>query len=136
MSQPQVTAEPRAADRPAETVAPDLGRFSRMHPIRWVPPDAAELLDVGCNVGALLQHVGEVYPNIRRAGVEIHRECLGSPDAPCPTPICTSPARSGSPFDDGRFDCVTCIEVIEHVPEADRAGASPRCAGCSAPGAG
>jgi len=42
-----------------------------MHPIRWIPSAATSLLDVGCNVGELLEYCHKLYPAMRLAGVEI-----------------------------------------------------------------
>jgi hypothetical protein len=43
-----------------------LEQYNLMHPIRWVPPSATSVLDVGCNVGAFLQHCRVVFPGIYR----------------------------------------------------------------------
>ena len=48
---------------------PPVESFNWMHPIRWVPPDAADLLDVGCNVGDFLMLCRDFFPSMRLAGV-------------------------------------------------------------------
>jgi SAM-dependent methyltransferase len=102
--------------------SPALSRYNLMHPIRWVPPAATALLDVGCNVGAFLQHCREVYPALRLAGVEINAEALEAARRSLPDDV--ELHRTGAetlPFDDASFDCVTCIEVLEHIPAELRA---------------
>src|SRR5882724_6667147 len=43
-----------------------------MHPMRWIPPCATSLLDVGCNAGELLNYCRDVYPTMRLSGVEVN----------------------------------------------------------------
>src|SRR4051812_26329910 len=102
---------------------PSLGRFNRMHPIRWVPADAEAMLDVGCNVGALLKHCREVFPNMRLAGVEINPRALDAARRDVPGAELHASGAENLPFADESFDCVTCIEVLEHVPADLRATA-------------
>lgn len=94
-----------------------------MHPIRWVPPGVTDLLDVGCNVGALLRFCGETWPRLQLAGVEINAESLEAARRALPGADLRLAGADALPFPDGSFDCVTCIEVLEHVPEARRRAA-------------
>ena len=94
-----------------------------MHPIRWVPEDAASLLDVGCNSGAFLLHCAEVFPALQLAGVEVNAAPLEQARRALPDAELHHAGGESLPFPDGRFDCVTCIEVLEHIPEEFRARA-------------
>jgi len=91
-----------------------------MHPIRWVPPEARELLDVGCHVGAFLTHCHEFFPEIALAGVEIDDDSLEHARRALPFAELHKSGAQSLPFPDARFDCLTCIEVLEHVPAEDR----------------
>ncbi len=105
------------------TPVPDAGslrKWNRMHPIRWVPPDSRSLLDVGCHVGAFLTHCHEFFPDITLAGVEVDADALQRARTALPFSELHQSGAQSLPFDDARFDCLTCIEVLEHVPAADR----------------
>jgi SAM-dependent methyltransferase len=91
-----------------------------MHPIRWVPEDTTDLLDVGCNVGDLLKFCGETWPALRLAGVEINSDALERARQSLPGADLRLAGADALPFPDESFDCVTCIEVLEHVPAARR----------------
>lgn len=95
--------------------------FNWMHPIRWVPPDALDLLDVGCNVGELLMACREFFPSMRLAGVEINTEALNAARRSLPGTDLRVSGAQDLPFADASFDCLTCIEVLEHIPADLRA---------------
>jgi SAM-dependent methyltransferase len=87
-----------------------------MHPIRWVPPAACALLDVGCNVS----HCRALFPDLRLAGVEVNPEALDAARRALPGAELHHAGSDALPFADGSFDCVSCVEVLEHVPEGAR----------------
>ncbi len=87
-----------------------------MHPIRWIPSDATSLLDIGCNVGDLLTYCGAVNPALRLSGVEINPAALAKARENLPDADLHGVGAENLPFPDASFDCVTCIEVLEHVP--------------------
>jgi SAM-dependent methyltransferase len=87
-----------------------------MHPIRWIPSDTASLLDVGCNVGELLCYCREFNPAMRLAGVEVNRIALEKARQSLPEAEFHLTGAQHLPFPDESFDCVTCIEVLEHIP--------------------
>jgi SAM-dependent methyltransferase len=91
-----------------------------MHPIRWVPENAQSLLDVGCHVGAFLRHCHEFYPTIQLAGVEVDFAALEKAREAIPDAELRRAGAQELPFADARFDCVTCVEVLEHIPAANR----------------
>jgi SAM-dependent methyltransferase len=80
--------------------------------IRWIR-DGARLLDVGCADGMMLRRLA---PRLARAtGVDPHAESI------CDGPIeIVRGSFPGAPrFDDGSFDCVTLLAVLEHVPDPE-----------------
>jgi SAM-dependent methyltransferase len=110
----------KTGETAAPVADPRLKKWNKMHPIRWVPPGAGSLLDVGCNVGALLAHCQEIYPSMRLSGVEVNAGSLETARQRLPEADLRHSGAESLPFDDDSFDCLTCTEVIEHVPEADR----------------
>ncbi len=91
-----------------------------MHPIRWVPVEARSLLDVGCHVGAFLDHCRAFFPAIQLAGVEVDDTALELARRALPDAELHKAGAQALPFADARFDCLTCIEVLEHVPAEAR----------------
>src|SRR3989442_11799330 len=87
-----------------------------MHPINWVQPEAVSLLDVGCNVGELLSYCREFYPAMHLAGVEVNKVAFEKACQSLPDAEFHLTAAHNLPFPDESFDCVTCIEVLEHIP--------------------
>lgn len=101
--------------------APD--KQNLMHPIRWVPPTAGALLDVGCNAGELLGYCRALYPEMRLAGVDVNQHILEKVRNYLPDVDLHTGGAEALPFPDASFDCVTCIEVLEHIPSNLRARA-------------
>jgi SAM-dependent methyltransferase len=91
-----------------------------MHPIRWIPRDATSLLDIGCNAGELLAYCGAFYPAMRLFGVEINSVALAKARENLPNADLQAAGAGKLPFPDAHFDCVTCIEVLEHIPAGMR----------------
>ncbi|WP_435022605.1 class I SAM-dependent methyltransferase (plasmid) [Tundrisphaera sp. TA3] len=96
--------------------AGSAGRFNGMHPIRWVPPGAGSLLDVGCNVGVFLSLCDATHPGMELAGVEVNPEALDAARRRLPDADLRLASAHDLPFEDRAFDCLTCIEVLEHIP--------------------
>lgn len=92
-----------------------------MHPIRWIPADTTNLLDAGCNTGDLLRDLRLVYPKMRLVGIDLNAEAIEIARKTHPTVEFHLGTSHILPFDSGSFDCITCIEVIEHVPARFRA---------------
>jgi SAM-dependent methyltransferase len=89
-----------------------------MEPLYWVPPDARSLLDVGCNVGEFLIAVGKAFPNVRLAGCDVNARAIAAAQQNLPSADLRVAEADHLPYADASFDCVTCIEVLEHVPPA------------------
>ncbi len=91
-----------------------------MEPAYWIPPDAKSLLDVGCNTGALLNQLHGSYPRLQLAGIDINHAAVQVAKALLPDVEIHQGFGYELPFDNGRFQYATCIEVIEHVPAQHR----------------
>ncbi len=104
----------------SKAAALEKSRESRMEPTFWVPPDAVSLLDVGCNIGALLCEFRRRYPKMQLAGIDINRTSIQIARANLPNAEIHEAFGFDLPFADSRFQYVTCIEVIEHIPKEHR----------------
>ncbi|MEQ1579261.1 MAG: class I SAM-dependent methyltransferase [Steroidobacteraceae bacterium] len=88
----------------------DLARMEFI--VRAIPTDARSLLDVGCGNGAFLEHLRVSRPDIEILhGAERSGAALQHVAVPH-----TQASIDSLPFPDQSFDCVTCLEVIEHLP--------------------
>lgn len=76
-----------------------------------VPPDVNTLADVGCGNGVFLHYVSQKRPEIESIGVDRSQAALKF------VKVNKKEANIDQlPFDNKSFDCVTCLEVIEHLP--------------------
>lgn len=82
--------------------------------------DPEALLDVGCNVGAWLADCRRRWPQARLSGIEPNATSLEYARELVRDADLREGSAASLPFPDAKFDCVTCFEVLEHVPEALR----------------
>ena len=87
-----------------------------MRAANYIDPPVKSILDVGCNAGAWLSECATLYPTARLAGVEINPSGLEYARRNAPTAELHQAGAEKLPFPDASFDCVTCMEVLEHLP--------------------
>ncbi len=97
-----------------------LGMDFRKAADRLEPREGELLLDVGCNTGAMLAVMHEVY-GTRGVGVDFSRPAVASAAA-CDTggSALFSADALRLPFRDGSFDLAVSFGVIEHVADHSR----------------
>lgn len=71
------------------------------------------LLDVGCGNGALLDLAGSRFKTVH--GCDLSETALGEAKRQGVLSVCADLNRGTLPYKDRSFDCVTCLELIEHV---------------------
>jgi SAM-dependent methyltransferase len=86
-------------------------------PLYYLRGSAKSLLDIGCNVGALLQMAQEQgIPKL--SGIEINRHAVNTAKERLPdfaASICHGSADE-LPWKNNSFDAITMSEVLEHIP--------------------
>lgn len=83
---------------------------------------AGSILDVGCGTGALLELLGESLPNIERVGIELNAERAAFARRVAQCEIYQKPVEE-LPYGK-RFDVITMINVLSHIPSLNRLFAS------------
>jgi len=87
-----------------------------MNPLEKVSSQSLRtLLDVGCNVGALLHDCSKRFPDAKLSGVEINETALAQAKQDFPQIDFQHAGAEKLPFADESFQYVTCCEVLEHV---------------------
>jgi SAM-dependent methyltransferase len=85
---------------------------------------AQSILDIGCGTGALLELLHDENPNIRMVGIELNKERAEFAESVC---HCDVYQVGVEEFNyDGRFDVITMINVLSHIPSFDGLFASIR----------
>lgn len=77
------------------------------------------LLDIGCGAGALLARAAA--DGLVVSGVDVERRALAMAGRAAPEAALTVADAHELPFDDGGFDLVTLVQVLEHLTNPVRA---------------
>lgn len=73
----------------------------------------SRLLDVGCGTGTLLARA--VADGLEVSGVDVAPQALAAAGQEAPAAVLRQADAHELPFDDGAFDLVTLVQVLEHV---------------------
>ncbi len=77
-------------------------------------------MDVGCNVGELLEHLASVRPELELSGIDINARAIDLARQRLPAAQLTAGSASVLPHTSDHFDVVTCLDTLEHVPAGER----------------
>jgi 2-polyprenyl-3-methyl-5-hydroxy-6-metoxy-1,4-benzoquinol methylase len=80
-----------------------------------VPLEAKKVLDVGCGEGHLLEYLARV-PRRKLYGIDLLQHVVEQARQRVPHATITEANATRMPFSSGMFDAVTCIDVLEHLP--------------------
>ncbi|MDO8339894.1 MAG: class I SAM-dependent methyltransferase [Candidatus Burarchaeum sp.] len=86
-----------------------------------LPEKIGELLDIGCGEGWFLKKISVLEPKAKLFGVDICEVDLDYAERLVPTASFSVYGAYKLPFKAGKFDCVTMLEVLDHLDEPDRA---------------
>lgn len=78
---------------------------------------AKSILDVGCGTGRLLELLGEKNPNVRHVGIELNIERADFAKRVAKCEIFQIPIEKFEYH--GKFDVITMINVLSHIPSID-----------------
>jgi SAM-dependent methyltransferase len=91
----------------------DLGPDEILEGVESVLGRAERLLDVGCGIGDLIgvarSRCGTVH------GCDVSEVAVHEASGRGVVGVCADLNRGALPYRSGAFDCVTCLEVVEHV---------------------
>lgn len=77
----------------------------------YVPQEVRSLADIGCGNGVFVNHLKKIQPSLKLMAIDRSATALKYVE---------TEKLQGSifsiPLDDASYDCVTCLEVIEHLP--------------------
>ncbi len=80
------------------------------------------VLDLGCGRGELLGEIGRRWPDASLYGLDLSPARAGEAVARCPAraTIVAADLVLGGPFVASSFDCVFCLETLEHLKRPER----------------
>src|SRR5688500_8771800 len=81
---------------------------------RLIPADVKSLADTGCGNGAFVNYLTEARPGIDLMAVDRSESALKY--------VKTKKASgdiAALPLDSNSYDCVSCLQVLEHIPVTD-----------------
>jgi methionine biosynthesis protein MetW len=84
---------------------------------KYVPH--GRLLDVGCGDGLFLKMLKSTGPQLDTKGIDFSATATGAAQK-SGAEVFTVDARTEWPFEDGEFDVVTALDVLEHVLEPEK----------------
>lgn len=83
--------------------------------------DANKILEVGCGEGFVMQAINKRDPKIAIEGLDISRDSLEIAKKLLPDHKFYQANINNLPLDDNQYDLVMALEILEHLPNHDRA---------------
>ncbi len=79
------------------------------------------LVSVGCGEGFDLKHILSIYQPKKTVGVDLSKSALNYAQKQLPEVEFIQADATKLPFKDNRFDLVIALEILEHIPDYDKA---------------
>ena len=89
--------------------------------LRRLPGEPERVLDYGCGEGRYLEVVRERFPNARLVGCDVSSVALDHARRRRPWADYTKMDDERAPLEDGSFDLILSVEVLEHVADVELA---------------
>ncbi len=86
--------------------------------LRQFGPEIHRVLDVGCGLGAWLEHLRD-HENWELYGTDLSAHAIGVNRERVTGVDFREASATEAPFDAAQFDAITALDVIEHVPDLD-----------------
>lgn len=93
----------------------DINRFKDTS--KHIHPQAMSLLDVGCCCGEWLNYICEHYKLNHHLGIDIAENRVNEAKRMYPELNVKVSSAEKLDFSEKSFDVVTCLEVLEHIPD-------------------
>ncbi len=98
-----------------------IAAFRIHEALQWLPSEG-RVLEVGCGAGRMLRALREARPGLRLCGADVSRAALARAGARSPDlelRLVKAP-HALLPAEDGEFDAVLLLDVLEHVTDPGR----------------
>ena len=110
--------EENYADYSAQNPPGKLGHYHAAIRRRVEADRALSVLDVGCGLGVWADHLARAEPGWAVSASDVDAGVIASNQARFPT-VDFSVARAGEDAPQSRFDVLTAMDVLEHVPNIE-----------------
>ncbi len=85
-----------------------------------VPVKTGSLLDIGCGEGFFIKKILENIKGLKAAGIDVSEKNLKLAQKNSPRARFVKSDACRLPFKDDSFECVTALELLEHVTRPDK----------------
>jgi ubiquinone/menaquinone biosynthesis C-methylase UbiE len=84
--------------------------------IKSFPSDVSSMLDAGCGEGHALARLDDIVPD-KLIGIDVDKDAVKTARDRFPAYNFKTCSVYDLPFNDNRFELITCLEVLEHLRE-------------------
>jgi 2-polyprenyl-3-methyl-5-hydroxy-6-metoxy-1,4-benzoquinol methylase len=98
-----------------DTPVPEYYRADRLDIIRYIPPAARQILDVGCGTGGIARHLAYMERQATVIGVEHNAEAAAQASEVMAHVYVGDVEELDLPFTPRSFDCIVYGDVLEHL---------------------
>ena len=97
------------------------GKKIMRHIDRLKPSDTFKLIEIGCEAGNLLKEIEKKFPEATLAGSDISQDAVLQANDVTKNAVVTKHNIVDEPHSIKDVDFIVCSEVLEHIPEDEKA---------------